>query len=240
MEKGIITMTKGVMGSGKSLWLINEVVKRQYADYTTLTYVPTINHKPGYVYSRFGPSACKAKDEGELECMLKDGIMIPAVTIKDSDEFRGHIDTHLSKIRDAEKALGFKRGQYRLLVSIDEIQFLDSGIVKQVQYCQNLGIDVNVTGLALNYRGDPFTFVGDGKGSVGDMFCIADVLNDEEATCQWIKKDGSICGKPADRTQRYRDHAHTEPSAYGDDLVVVDARVYIPSCKNCHTVPGKF
>ena len=238
MQKGIITFTKGVMGSGKSLWLINEVVKKQYADYATLTFVPKIIHKPGFVYSRFGQNQCK-EGGSDLEDRLQ-GVSIPALTIKDSKQFRQYIDGHLQKIREAEKTLGFRRGQYRLLISIDEVQFLDSGIVKQVQYCQNEGIDVNLTGLVLNYRGDPFIFVVDKKDAIGNMLCIADVINEEKSTCQWKKDDGSICGKPADRTQRFRGLDHKEPSHYEDKLVVVDGRYYIPSCKNCHKVPWKF
>ena len=101
-------------------------------------------------------------------------------------------------------------------VVIDEAQFFDAGIVKTVQYLLELGIDVTVGGLDLDYRGEPF-------GPMPDLMAIADDVVKVTGVC-------SKCQAPSTRTQRMVSDSST--------VLVGGEAEYEPRCLECwHVTP---
>ena len=73
------------------------------------------------------------------------------------------------------------------VVGIDEAQFFDDGIVDVIENLANLGLRVLVTGLDMNFRGEPF-------GCIPVLMSKADKVDKLQAICM-------VCGEPATRTQ---------------------------------------
>ena len=106
-------------------------------------------------------------------------------------------------------------------IVIDEVQFLDSGIVKLVDELASKGIRVICAGLDQDFRGEPF-------GIMPDLMARAEYITKLQAICQ-------VCGDPATRTQRMIDG---KPADYNDPIVVVGAKEnYEARCRHCHQVP---
>jgi thymidine kinase len=102
-------------------------------------------------------------------------------------------------------------------VVIDEAQFFDAGIVRVVQYLVELGIDVTLGGLDLDYRGEPF-------GPMPALMSIADDVIKVTGIC-------AKCGAPSTRTQRM---------VTDDSTVLVGGEhEYSPRCLECwHITPA--
>ena len=95
-------------------------------------------------------------------------------------------------------------------VAIDEAQFFDKNIV-------------NVAGLDLDFRGEPF-------GVMPEFLARAEYITKLQAICQ-------ICGEPATRTQRIIDG---QPAFYDEEIVLVSAQEkYEARCRKCHQVPHR-
>jgi len=92
------------------------------------------------------------------------------------------------------------------VVGIDEAHFFDDGIIKIIDQLADRGIRVIVTGLDMDFRGEPF-------GSIPVLMAKADQVDKLHAICM-------VCGETAGRTQRLVDG---KPAHYHDPIVIVGA-----------------
>jgi len=109
------------------------------------------------------------------------------------------------------------------VVAIDEVQFFDWQIAQVCDTLAHQGRRVIVTGLDMDFRGEPF-------GPMPILMAQAERVDKLNAICV-------ICGKPASRTQRL---INDKPASYDDPVILVGAsEVYEARCRHCHQVPGK-
>ena len=107
------------------------------------------------------------------------------------------------------------------VVGIDEAQFFDDEIIQVIERLADSGLRVIVTGLDMNFRGDPF-------GCIPTIMSKADHVDKLHAICM-------VCGEPASRTQRLVDG---KPARYDDPIVIVGAaELYEARCRTHHEVP---
>lgn len=107
------------------------------------------------------------------------------------------------------------------VVAIDEAQFFDDEIVNVIDQLADTGIRVIVTGLDMDFRGEPF-------GCIPLIMSKADKVDKLQAICM-------VCGEPAGRTQRLVDG---KPAHYHDPIVIVGAaEMYEARCREHHEVP---
>jgi thymidine kinase len=116
------------------------------------------------------------------------------------------------------------------VVAIDEIQFFDAEIVDVVRALLEADIHVIFTGLAQDFRGEPF-------GSMPTLLSLCDEIDKPTAICT-EEVNGEICGASATKTQRL---INGQPANYTDPIVVIgDAKEgYQARCYKHHIVPGK-
>ncbi len=106
------------------------------------------------------------------------------------------------------------------VVGIDEVQFFDPGIVAVVSTLAEKGIRVILTGLDMDFRGEPF-------GCMPELMARAERVDKLQAICM-------VCGESASRTQRLVDG---KPARFDDPVVVVGAQeIYEARCRKHHEV----
>ncbi|MBN2043897.1 MAG: thymidine kinase [Anaerolineales bacterium] len=133
------------------------------------------------------------------------GSHFDAIPIKNSEDIRANLAAETT------------------VVAIDEAQFLDAGIIDLVNELAEKGLRVIVSGLDLDFRGEPF-------GSMPVLISQAENVSKLHAICM-------VCGKDASRTQRL---VNGSPAKYDDPVVIVGAdEMYEARCRRCHQVPGK-
>jgi thymidine kinase len=109
------------------------------------------------------------------------------------------------------------------VVAIDEVQFFGWQIVSVVNQLADRGLRVIVSGLDMDFRGEPF-------GPMPLLMAEAEQVDKLHAICM-------VCGQAATRTQRLIDG---QPALYSDPVILVGAReVYEARCREHHEVPGK-
>jgi thymidine kinase len=109
------------------------------------------------------------------------------------------------------------------VVAIDEAQFLDWSVADVARLLAERGLRVIITGLDLDFRGEPF-------GPVPLLMAEAEMVDKLHAICV-------VCGAPASRTQRL---INGQPAHYTDPVIMVGAsEVYEARCRHCHQVPGR-
>ncbi len=109
------------------------------------------------------------------------------------------------------------------VVAIDEAQFFDWGVADVARLLADRGLRVVVTGLDLDFRGEPF-------GPMPLLMAEAEMVDKIHAICV-------VCGAPASRTQRL---INGQPARYTDPVILVGAsEVYEARCRDCHKVPGR-
>lgn len=108
------------------------------------------------------------------------------------------------------------------VVGIDEVQFLDDGVVRLAQWLADRRVRVIAAGTDMDFRGRPF-------GSMGDLMAVADVVDKLHAIC--VK-----CGGAATRNQRLIDGRPAPPEA--PIVHVGGAESYEARCRRCHEVPA--
>ena len=107
------------------------------------------------------------------------------------------------------------------VIGIDEVQFFDDGIISVVEQLAEKGLRVIVTGLDMDFRGEPF-------GCMPQLMARAERVDKLQAICM-------VCGGAASRTQRLVDG---NPAKYDDPIVVVGAQeLYEARCREHHHVP---
>lgn len=115
------------------------------------------------------------------------------------------------------------------VVAVDEVQFLDSGIIALANDLAVRGRRVILAGTDTDFRGEPF-------GPMPQLMCVAEVVDKLHAICV-------LCGAPASRNQRLIDG---KPAPYESPVVMVGAsEAYEARCRACHSVgrgaqPGLF
>lgn len=109
------------------------------------------------------------------------------------------------------------------VVGIDEVQFFGPEIVGAVEEMAGRGIQVIVSGLDQDFRGEPF-------GAMPRLLALAEKVDKLSAIC-------AVCGQPATRTQRLLDG---HPAPYDSEVVSVGSiEKYEARCRKCHVVPNK-
>lgn len=107
------------------------------------------------------------------------------------------------------------------VVGIDEVQFFDEEILDIVEKLVEKGLRVIVTGLDMDFRGEPF-------GCMPQLMALAEKVDKLQAICM-------VCGGPASRTQRL---VNGKPAHYDEPIVVVGAQeMYEARCRQHHEVP---
>lgn len=106
------------------------------------------------------------------------------------------------------------------VVAIDEVQFFDWTIAEVCNTLAEGGKRVIVTGLDMDFRGEPF-------GPMPLLMAEAERVDKLSAICV-------VCGAPASRTQRLIDG---QPASYDDPVIMVGAsEVYEARCRHCHQI----
>ena len=121
---------------------------------------------------------------------------LPSIMIEKSEDI-------LELVKDAD------------IVGIDEAQFFDEKIVSVVVKLAELGKRVIITGLDMDYRGEPF-------GPMPTLLAIAEYVTKPKAICV-------LCGSPATMTQRITDSKETV------DVGATDK--YEARCRKHHYIP---
>ena len=107
------------------------------------------------------------------------------------------------------------------VIGVDEVQFLDPGIVEVVRVLAGGGKRVIVAGTDTDFRGEPF-------GPMGALMCTAEEVTKLRAICV-------VCGELACRNQRLVDG---KPASYTSPQIMVGGREsYEARCRHCHDVP---
>ncbi|MEM7417413.1 MAG: thymidine kinase, partial [Gemmatimonadota bacterium] len=107
------------------------------------------------------------------------------------------------------------------VVAIDEVQFLDDGIVEVTQWLADRKVRVILAGTDMDFRGEPF-------GPMGLLLATAEIVHKLHAICVQ-------CGAPATRNQRLIDG---EPAPAESPVIEVGGPgLYEARCRDCHEVP---
>jgi len=130
------------------------------------------------------------------------------------------VDFEAIPVEDS-KTLKEKLGPQTTVVGIDEAQFFDDGIVDLIDELADKGLRVIVTGLDMDFRGEPF-------GCIPVLMSKAEKVDKLHAICM-------VCGGSATRTQRL---VNGKPAHYEDPIVIVGAaELYEARCREHHEVP---
>ncbi|MEX2285029.1 MAG: thymidine kinase [Gemmatimonadota bacterium] len=108
------------------------------------------------------------------------------------------------------------------VVAIDEVQFLDNGVVDVVTSLADRGVRVIIAGTDMDFRGHPF-------GPIPQLLAIAEVIDKLHAICV-------LCGQLATRNQRLINGLPAP--AEGPTIQVGGLESYEARCRRCHEVPA--
>jgi thymidine kinase len=109
------------------------------------------------------------------------------------------------------------------VVAVDEVQFLDDGIIEVADTLANGGMRVILAGTDMDFRGRPF-------GPMPALLAIAERVDKLQAICV-------RCGQLATRNQRLVD-GRPAP-AEGPTIKVGGLETYEARCRVCHEVPSQ-
>jgi len=110
------------------------------------------------------------------------------------------------------------------VVAVDEVQFMDPGILEVADDLANQGVRVIVSGTDMDFRGLPF-------GPIGSLLAIAEKIDKLHAICV-------VCGDLATRNQRLID-GRPAP-AEGPTIQVGGLESYEARCRTHHLVPSSL
>jgi thymidine kinase len=106
------------------------------------------------------------------------------------------------------------------LVAFDEIQFYEPAVINYIDGLLSQGTDVVVSGLDVDFRGEPFM-------NVSTLLEKADEAHRLYARCV-------VCESPATISQRIIDGM---PAKYTDPVIMVGGQeTYEPRCEKCHII----
>ena len=107
------------------------------------------------------------------------------------------------------------------VVAIDEVQFLDGGIVAVATDLARRGVRVILAGTDTDFRGEPF-------GAMPQLLAVAEIVHKLHAICV-------VCGDPACRNQRL---LNGKPAPYDSPTIMVGgSESYEARCRLHHEVP---
>ncbi|MCB9504974.1 MAG: thymidine kinase [Gemmatimonadales bacterium] len=148
-----------------------------------------------------------ARYEGLQRVSSHTGVTIEAVPIDRSDEI-------LRRLEDLQRVD---------VVAVDEVQFLDAGIVEVATHLAESGIRVICAGTDTDFRGEPF-------GMMGHLMAIAEDVTKLQAICV-------VCGDLACRNQRL---VNGHPAAWDMPVVMVGGtESYEARCRRCFVMPRR-
>ena len=125
-------------------------------------------------------------------------------------------------LREKESAVGCRFE----VIAFDEVQFFarDSGFFQLVKDLLDAGYDVLASGLAFDFRGEPF-------GSTPDLALLA------EDRCMWMTAYCTRCGTRAPYPQRI---INGQPAHYDSPQIQVGGdETYEPRCDEHFVLPGR-
>mgnify|MGYP001616440942 FL=1 len=128
----------------------------------------------------------------------------------------------LTAIRTHLPSYILARSEEMDIVGIDEAHFYDKSLIGVIEALRQNSISVIITGLDMDFRGEPF-------GIVPQLMAIADRVDKLDAVCM-------LCGERATQSQRLVDG---KPAQYGSEQLVVGDEEYQARCRKCHEVPGR-
>jgi len=107
------------------------------------------------------------------------------------------------------------------VVAVDEVQFLDDGIVTVANSLADRGVRVILAGIDMDFRALPF-------GPIPTLLAVAETVDKLQAICV-------VCGGPASRNQRL---VNGRPALWDSPTIMVGGReTYEARCRHCHRVP---
>ena len=107
------------------------------------------------------------------------------------------------------------------VVAVDEVQFLDDGIVAVANALADRGVRVVLAGIDMDFRGLPF-------GPMPTLLAVAEIVDKLQAICV-------SCGGPASRNQRL---VNGQPALWDSPTIMVGGREsYEARCRHCHQIP---
>jgi len=191
-QKGSLEIICGSMFSGKTEELMRRLKRAEYAKLRVLTIKHHIDNRKHY------------------SCV-------------------GSITSHDGRERVAFPIGGTPAGIKKIIelahkdvdvVGIDEIHFFPPEIVDIIFTLIDEGKRVIISGLELDFRGEPFSVMP-------ELLCFADRVVKLRAVC-------SVCGADAHHSQRLVDG---KPARYDDPLIMVGAEEYYQArCRNCFII----
>lgn len=134
--------------------------------------------------------------------------------------------TNPREIWEVLRARESETGSRFEIVAFDEVQFFsrDSGFFQLVRNLMSEGYDILASGLAFDFRGEPF-------GSTPDLALLA------EDRCMWMTAYCTRCGSRAPYPQRIIDGA---PAHYNSPQILVGGdETYEPRCDDHFILPGR-
>ena len=190
----------GNMASGKTRHLLTEIeTLRRYGNKKIAIFKPRTD-------TRSGLNAIRSREGDELA----------------AEEISAANPAELWAIlRDHESAAGSRFE----IVAFDEVQFFprDSGFFQLVRNLMQETYDILASGLAFDFRGEPF-------GSTADLALLA------EDRCMWMTSYCTRCGSRAPYPQRIINGA---PAHYNSPQVLVGGdETYEPRCDDHFILPG--
>ncbi len=191
----------GNMASGKTRHLLTEIdTLRRYGNKRIAVFKPRTDTRSGMnrILSRKGD-----EDSAEEISAVRPTEMWPI-------------------LRDKESAAGCRFE----VIAFDEVQFFgrDSGFFQMVKHLLDEGYDVLASGLAFDFRGEPF-------GSTPDLAMLA------EDRCMWMTAYCTKCGSRAAYPQRL---INGQPANYNSPQIQVGGdETYEPRCDDHFILPGR-
>ena len=192
----------GNMASGKTRHLLTEIVTlRKYGNKKIAVFKPRTD-------TRSGMNTIKSRKGDE----------------DTAEEISPNLPQELWPVlRDKEADAGCKFE----IIAFDEVQFFprDSGFFQLVKNLLDEGYDVIASGLAFDFRGEPF-------GSTPDLAMLA------EDRCMWMTSYCTKCGSRAPYPQRI---INGVPAHYNSPQVLVGGdETYEPRCDEHFVLPGRI
>lgn len=230
-KDGRVEVITGCMFSGKTNELIRRSQKAQISGENVIGFKPDVDNRyeKEAISSHTGITIdaipIGSDKEGIKQVMDQIEEYLTAVESNAS----GNRDTNMeysyktSNGIDLNKQIEFESNANQIdVVAIDEINLFDDQIVEFIRKLSDHNIRVIVSGLDLNFRGEPFL-------PTPDVLALADHVEKRQAVCD-------VCGDPATRTQRFIDD---EPAPYDSPTIAVGGKEkYEPRCQSCHLVPN--
>ena len=121
---------------------------------------------------------------------------------------------------DSASQIAQKLDPMAQVVAVDEVQFVDAGIIALATALAERGRRVILAGIDTDFRGEPF-------GAMPQLMAVAEAVTKLHAICV-------LCGNPASRNQRLIDG---KPARYDSPIVMVGgADSYEARCRSCHKI----